>query len=144
MKALYVESSAVLSWLLGEPDSEKIISLINGFEASISSVVTILETERALLRAEYQKVINKGDRQRLRGIFLSTISGWYFMEITSNIRERAAREFPVEPIRTLDAIHLSTALEFIQIYPDLKMLSFDRRIMDNILPLGLDFALDEM
>lgn len=141
MNALYVESSAILTWLLGEPDSERVISLINESEVSVSSVLSILETERALLRAEYQKIIKSADRQRLRGIFSDIISGWTFMEITDDIRVRASSPFPVEPIRTLDAIHLSSALEFLQIYPNLNILSFDRRIVDNLVPLGLDLAL---
>ncbi len=48
--------------------------------------------------------------------------------------------FPVEPIRTLDALHLASALELLRLFPDLTVLSFDRRIVENLAPLGLGAA----
>ena len=137
MKALYIESSAILSWLFGEPGSKKVINEINESEVCLSSVLSIIETERVLLRAEHQKIITQGDRQRVRGIFNKICNSWSFLEITKSVRDRACLGFPIEPIRSLDAIHLSTALEFLQIYPGLKILSFDNRIIDNLIPLGL-------
>lgn len=141
MKVLYIESSAILTWLLGESSSRKVISLLNNTEIVLSSVLSNIETERALLRAEHQQIITPGIRQKLRGIFAKVSSGWSFLEISSSIRERASHPFPVESIRTLDAIHLATILEILQIYPDLKVLSFDNRIVDNLIPLGLISAL---
>jgi len=38
-------------------------------------------------------------------------------EITAEVQERACGKFPVEPVRTFDAIHLSTALEFLKGFP---------------------------
>jgi hypothetical protein len=64
------------------------------------------------------------------------------MEITKEIREGASQPFPVEPVRSLDAIHLSTALEFLKLYPGLKVLSFDKRINDNIPSLGLSYSIE--
>ena len=64
------------------------------------------------------------------------------MEITKEIREGASQPFPVEPVRSLDAIHLSTALEFLKIYPEMKVLSFDKRINDNIPSLGLVYSIE--
>ena len=137
MKSIYIESSAILTWLFGETKSDKVISHINTSGIILSSVLSILETERTLLRAEYQQMITPADRQRIRGIFVSEISGWSFLEITNSIRIRASDSFPKEPIRSLDAIHLATMLECLQLYPDIKILSFDNRIMNNIAPLGL-------
>ena len=42
-----------------------------------------------------------------------------------------------EPVRTLDAVHLSTALLFAGAYPDLAMLTFDERVARNAEALGL-------
>ena len=137
MSTLYIETSAILSWLFGEPEALRVIEAIDGHEAVVTSVLSNIETQRAFIRAESEKIINEGDRQRLYGIFIDQSMSWTFLEITSSIRRRAAQSFPVEPVRSLDAIHLSTALEFLQIYPDLEVLSFDKRITVNILPLGL-------
>ena len=136
MSVLYIETSAILSWLFGEPDSHEVIDTMNKYETVLSSVLSLVETERALIRAETEGIINAGEHQRLKGIFTRHSISWVYLEINSSVRNRATQPFPVEPIRTLDAIHLSTAVEFIQIYPDLVVLSFDKRILDNIGPLG--------
>ena len=49
------------------------------------------------------------------------------MAVTDGVLARAGSPFPVEPVRTLDAIHLATALELATAFPDLRVLSFDRR-----------------
>jgi predicted nucleic acid-binding protein len=140
MSAIYIETSAVLTWLLGEPQSRRVVDAINASVAVVTSVLTILETRRSLLRAERQQVISPADGQRLTGLFSNTILGWSFLEITAEIRDRASMPFPTEPVRSLDAVHLASMLEFLLIYPELRVLSYDRRILENILPLGLVFA----
>ena len=40
-------------------------------------------------------------------------------------------------MRTVDAIHLATALELAAAFPDLQLLSFDRRVRDNAEALGI-------
>ena len=140
MSVLYIETSAILSWLFGEPDSYEVIDSINKHETVVSSVLSIVETGRAFIRAETEGIINAGEHQRLKGLMLEHSISWVYLEINSSVRNRATQPFPVEPIRSLDAIHLSTAIEFIQIYPDLVVLSFDKRIVDNIALLGLNMA----
>jgi hypothetical protein len=75
-------------------------------------------------------------------LFTETSASWALMEITKEIREGASQPFPVEPVRSLDAIHLATALEFHKIYPGMKILSFDRRINDNIPSPGLVYSIE--
>ena len=62
---------------------------------------------------------------------------WSVMEITKEIQLRAGQGFDIEPVRTLDAIHLATALECRQIFRDLKIYTLDKRIEDNLKPMGL-------
>ncbi|MGR3178326.1 MAG: PIN domain-containing protein [Candidatus Anammoxibacter sp.] len=57
MNALYIESSAILTWLFGEPEFRKVVSLINSSETIVTSVLSIVETERTLLRTEHQQII---------------------------------------------------------------------------------------
>ena len=57
MNALYIESSAILTWLFGEPESSKVVSLINSSETIVTSVLSILETAKTLLRTEHQQII---------------------------------------------------------------------------------------
>lgn len=51
--------------------------------------------------------------------------------------QRARADFPLEPVRTLDALHVSTALAFYEAFGELTMLSFDERVRANAAALGM-------
>ena len=67
-------------------------------------------------------------------------AGWILVEISEEVRSRAGRMFPTEPVRTLDAIHLATVLILMRALPELRLLSYDERILENARPLGIDIA----
>jgi hypothetical protein len=55
--------------------------------------------------------------------------------VTEPIRAHAGRAFPVEPVRTLDAIHLATAAALVE--PTMVIVvSRDSRVRDNAAALG--------
>ena len=85
-------------------------------------------------------ILNAGDAERVRGLLSRSRQGWTLMEISADVRARACRFFPVEPLRTLDALHLATALLFMQAFPSLKLLSCDQRLLRNARILGLASA----
>jgi len=134
---LYLESSAVISWLLGEPDAEKVRHAVDRSATVLTATLTLIESHRALVRLESQGLVTQADRQRLRGLLSRESARWALLELTESVRARASEPFPIEPVRSLDAIHLATALEASALYPDLEVLSFDQRIIDNLIPLGL-------
>jgi predicted nucleic acid-binding protein len=136
--AVYVESSALLTWLLGEPRAHHVISALNRAQAVVTSVLSLVEVERALHRAVYQRTLTAGQAERLRGMLERGKASWILMEVSEEVRTRAGGVFPAEPIRTLDAIHLATVLIFMRAFPDLQLLTFDQRILDNARPLGID------
>ena len=137
MAALYLESSAVLSWLLDEPQAEQVRQEVDRAEIVLTATLTLVESNRALARLESQGLMTQGDRHRLRGLLIRESARWALVELTESIRARAGEPFPVEPVRSLDAVHIATALETQELYPDLEVLSFDQRILDNLVPLGL-------
>ena len=53
---------------------------------------------------------------------------WQILRLGAEIVERARRPFPAEPLRTLDAIHLASALHARSVMAGLKVLSLDQRI----------------
>ncbi len=62
------------------------------------------------------------------------------VSIADPVLERAGRPFPLEPIRTLDAIHLATA-ELLGESPQLvTVLTRDARVRDNARALGFATA----
>lgn len=137
MSAIYLESSAVVHWLLGQSRAAEVRQRVDQAKIVLTSALTLTESERVMIRAEGQRLLKGGDAQRLRGLLNRVQASWTRMAVTSDVLARAGRAFPVEPVRTLDAIHLATALEFVATYPDLRILSFDERVRSNAEALGI-------
>jgi predicted nucleic acid-binding protein len=69
---------------------------------------------------------------------LNTIAQrWTLLALDEEILERARRPFPAEPVRTLDAIHVASAVTARRAVPDLAMLTLDGRIRQAAARLGL-------
>lgn len=102
-----------------------------------TSVLTLIEIERSLIWQEKKGMLKAADRQRLKGSLRQVSVGWTQMEITEEVQAKAKEAFPKEPVRSLDAIHLATMLEFLEVFPDLEILSQDKRILNNLESLGL-------
>lgn len=139
-KATYVETSAILCYLLSEESATRVVSQINDATTVVTSALTLLEVERTILRCEMEGRLNPVQVQNAKRIFQSIVSSWIVLEMTPRIRERAAAKFPIEPIRSLDAIHLATALEFLRAFEEVFIVSLDKRILENLKPLGFAAA----
>ncbi len=74
---------------------------------------------------------------RLRVILMRVAAHWRLMPISQDVVNRARQPFPGEPIRSLDAIHLASALVAAGSLPDFAVLSLDRRIRAAGARLGL-------
>jgi len=137
LKVLYLETSALLAWLFNEPSAAEAVERINQSDLIVTSELLIVETCRALIRAGKENLLSKDQYRLLYDVFMSNLKSWFRMSMDLSVIERAGESFPAEPLRSLDAIHLATALEYKKLYPDLTVLSYDRRILDNLIPLGL-------
>jgi len=137
VSTLYLETSSVLAWLLGQPRGDEVRAAVDGAATVVTSALTAVQSERALVRAQTLGLLKEGDAVRLRGILGRAGTEWMCMAVCGEVLARAARPFPVEPVRTLGAIHLATALEFTKAFPDLRLLSLDQRIADNAIALGV-------
>ena len=133
---IYVETSVLLKVLLREEGYETSAKILEGNPCIISSL-TFIEARRAISRLLSLRSLNEADSKDLLGTLQILSREWSVMEITKEIQLRAGQGFDIEPVRTLDAIHLATALECRQIFRDLKVYTFDKRIEDNLKPLGL-------
>lgn len=140
MTVLYVETSAILAWLLGDEGRLRARRVLDSAEQVVTSVLTLLEATRAITRAASEQRITDADDSRLKRLLTGTTTAWHLLEITPDIRIRAGEPFPIEPVRTLDAIHLATSLQFGRAFPSLPVLTFDERILANLAPLGLTNA----
>jgi predicted nucleic acid-binding protein len=137
---VYVETSAILAWLLGVEQRLPARRVLDSAEQVVTSVLALLEATRAITRAASEQRVTDADASRLKRLLTRTTTAWQLLEITPDIRNRAGEPFPIEPVRTLDAIHLATALHFARAFPSLPVLTFDERILANLEPLGLTTA----
>ena len=135
---LYVESSAVLSWLLTETASEEVREELASSELVLSSELTLIECDRVLIRAVTTHEITEAEAADRRAILAKAAEHWTLLTLDVDIVERARRPFPKEPVRTLDAIHLATAVVARSLVPEIAMLSLDKRIRGSARELGFE------
>ena len=125
---IYAESSAVLAWLLGEEAGHSVRDVLRHAELVMASDITLVECDRVLIRALTTGEIDEAAAADRRAHLNAAASHWHVWRVSSDIVERARHPFPTEPVRTLDAIHLASALAVRSAVPGVELLSLDDRI----------------
>ena len=130
----YIESSALVAAVL-EGDSAARVS-IRAQGQRVTSALTLAEASRAFLRARLARRIS-AQQQRAALLTLQRFARrCHVVSVTEAILAHAGRPFPVEPIRTLDAIHLATAGALGDQPALLTIVTRDTRVRDNATALG--------
>jgi len=137
---VYAESSAMLAWLLGESAGDVIRKHLADAQAVFTSALTLVECARALIRARTLEEIAEGEMVDRHRILAKASAHWHRVSLGDEILERAKRAFQTEPVRTLDAIHLASALAARSAVPDVALLSLDRRIREASAGLGFELV----
>ncbi len=135
---LYAESSAILNFLLGEPGSDAVATALANAESVVVSELTLAETHRTLLRARAMGKLDDEQIEQARAELEQVGLGWSLQRLDAQTYLRLRRPFPLEPIRTLDALHLAGALAARREIPEIRLLSLDRRVRDNARELGFE------
>jgi predicted nucleic acid-binding protein len=138
---VYAESSAVLAWLLGEESGQSVREVLQHAELVMASDLTLVECDRVLIRAVTTGEIDEAAAADRRARLNAAASHWHLWRVSSDIVERARRPFPAEAIRTLDAIHLASALAVRSAVPGVELLSLDDRIRRAAKQLGFHVQL---
>lgn len=134
---VYAESSALLAWLLDEPKTALTVAdVLAKAETIFVSELAIVECRRVIHRVASNGILTRIEANRLREALGRSAAHWMRSAITADILEAASGPFPVEPVRTLDAIHLATAIRTRRAIPDLCILTLDKRIRANGEALG--------
>ncbi|MBI5481043.1 MAG: PIN domain-containing protein [Deltaproteobacteria bacterium] len=134
---VYAETSAVLAALFGESEGETVAGILDNAEATLTSMLTLAEVERAFCRLPEVAGPAAAKLAARRPDFLAASADWIVMPVSSEILFRCGHRFPVEPVRTLDAVHLGTIERVQQVVPDVVVVSTDRRVRTNAARLGL-------
>jgi predicted nucleic acid-binding protein len=135
---VYAETSAVLRWLFNEPQGEEILETLRASPKVVCSRLTLIESHRAIRRAVTLEDLVETDAAEVRATLAQAAGRWAVLEISFDVASRAEQAFPTEPVRTLDAVHLASALLLRQAIPDLVVVSTDTRIRGNASQLGFE------
>ena len=132
MISVYLETSALLRMIFAEKEAPLVEKKIRTASRVVTSRLTRLETERAIIRLAFDKpdtikVIPLMEREL--GMLWPKID---FIEITKEICELAARIAPKSRLRTLDAIHLATFLYLKKFDPKIEILTYDERLVSEL------------
>lgn len=112
--------------------------LLAGAESVVTSDLTLIECDQVLIRAQAISEISKADAADRRAVLNAAAVHWHLLRIHGPVIERARRPFPTEPTRTLDAIHLASALVARGALAGLAVLSLDDRLRAAARQLGFD------
>ena len=135
--SLYAESSAVLAWLLDEPAGTVVRQALRDTDMVLASDLTLIECERVLHRAAALGELTEAEAADRRAYLATAAMHWHVLRIAPEVVDRARQPFPGEPIRTLDAIHLASAIVGRSAVAGLALLSLDDRIRSVAKRLGL-------
>lgn len=118
---LYADTSALVKLVVREAESEAIEAEVSRWHRIATSDITAIELPRAASRARADGRVGVADGR----VVLELLAALQIVPTTDDVRALAATMEPVE-LRTLDAIHLSAALE---LGADLAaVLTYDRRM----------------
>ena len=102
----------------------------------MTSAFTLAEAARAIIRARATGRLNPvQERAAIRGLQVFE-RRCYVVAVTEAVLARIGRPFPVEPIRTLEAVHLATAEELGEAPQLVTIITRDVRVGDNARALG--------
>jgi len=126
--AVYLDSSAFVKLVVTEPESRALRSFLTRRRTR--------HVSSAILRAEALRAVRHGDPQTLANT-RAALRRVELVAVTDGILDRAGSLEP-RVIRTLDAIHLATALA---LGDDLEVVvTYDARMAEGARLLGLDAA----
>jgi predicted nucleic acid-binding protein len=134
---LYAESSAVLEWLLGTDRGASVRAALSAATSVVASDLTTAEVARTLRRLAATGQLTPEDRTEIYSLYSAAAAHWIFWAVDSSILSRAGEAFGIEPMRTLDAIHLATAAALSAELEAVVVCSLDRRVRANAKAMGL-------
>lgn len=140
MSTLYAESGAVLRWLLGTSDAERIERELAAAAAVVTSELTAAEVGRSLQRLVTTGQIAPEAGERAWASYAAASQHWHVYTIGEPVLLRVRQPFPREPVRTLDAIHLATAMYHALEVAAPILLTVDEQVRANGRALGLAIA----
>lgn len=121
----YVDSSALLKLAVREAETAALEADLAGRDGLLVSRLAVVECHRAARRASHGRVLQTVDQ---------ILDAVYLLEVTPAILDDAGAQHP-PLLRSLDAIHLATALSVGD--PGMAVITYHRRFADAARANGL-------
>jgi predicted nucleic acid-binding protein len=124
----YLDASALVKLVAAERETAALENDLAQRDGILSSRLSVAEVTRAVRRAGNRKLL-----QRLEDVFESLV----LIDVSAPLINAAGQMLPAE-LRTLDAIHLATALS-VQLGPldSVDVITYDRRLEQAATRAGL-------
>ncbi len=134
-RRVYVDTSCYLSVLLGESQSKNILTHLQG-NVLCSSVMLLIEAERNLVRLTRENILQHDDFETALAQLKKDRELFILRDVTPDIC--LSGTFPaVKTPRSIDLIHLRTAVWFFQNGGLLSFVSLDQHQLEAASELGL-------
>ena len=133
-----MESSALVAALL-EHDP-RAMEPVPADTRLVTSALTFAETTRAIVRARVSERLTAEQEQAAIRALRTFRRRCFVLDIDTTVLSRVGRRFPIEPIRTLDALHLATAAVLDEPPQLVTIVTRDARVRANALALGYTVA----
>ncbi len=134
-KRFYVDTSAYLCMLLGEAGHEALRRELSGAEL-VSSVLLVLEAGRNLVRLSREGLLSATEFQHCTSAMHQDMEQFQLRDVTLDLCE--SRTMPaVSTPRSLDLVHLRTALWFDEQAKLTRFVSLDEELNLSAAELGL-------
>ncbi len=130
---LYVETSALLRVLL---DGDEALRPVLSGEGLFTSVLTFVEAARAVLRARREQRLDARQAREAERRLAAFERSCDAIALDDEVLRRAREEFPEEPVRSLDAIHLACLRVLDDELGGFEIASCDDRVRRNATALG--------
>jgi len=129
----YVETSALLRVLLdGDAGLQPEIS----GESLVTSALTFVEAARAIVRARRERRLDARSAREAERQLAGFERACDVVAMDDEVLRRAREEFPIEPVRSLDAIHLASVRVLDDELGGVEVVSYDDRVRQNAAALG--------
>lgn len=130
----YIDSSVLVAAAL-ENDAAAIAS-IRADGPRLASALTFAEVIRVIVRATVTGRISNTQEAAAIGVVERFRNRCEIIQISDDILTRVGRRFPIEPVRTLDAIHLASAESLGEAPAFVTIVTRDKRLRENAQALG--------
>jgi predicted nucleic acid-binding protein len=102
---VYTDTSALVKLVVAEAETDALTASVNAWERIVTSEITAIELHRAVKRARTDGRADVSDDRTV----LEVLAALDLVYLTDDVRALAASSEP-PALRTLDAIHLASAL----------------------------------